>query len=70
MEFKGWNEKDLAEKMGVSYITIYRIMRKQRGLGKETIAKLLQTCKGADFDQLFIFENTLPKGNEEEQRDE
>lgn len=63
MNFKGWDEKKLAEKMGVSYVTVYRVFRGQRDPGNEFIAKLLSTCKGAEFDQLFIFDNPLPKGN-------
>lgn len=63
MEFKGWGEKELADKMGVSYVTVYRVFRGQRDPGNEFIAKLLNACKGADFDQLFIFDPVLPKGN-------
>lgn len=66
MTFKGWGEKELAEKMGVSYITVYRVFRGQRDPGNEFIAKLLNACKGAEFDQLFIFDSPLPKGNADE----
>jgi transcriptional regulator with XRE-family HTH domain len=64
MGFKGWDEKQLAEEMGVAYVTVYRVLRGKRDPGNEFIAKLLSACKGAEFDQLFIFDKTLPKGNE------
>jgi transcriptional regulator with XRE-family HTH domain len=64
MNFKGWDEKQLAEEMGVSYVTVYRIFKGKRNPGNEFMAKLLSACKGAEFDQLFIFEKPLPKGNE------
>lgn len=67
MNFKGWDEKLLAEKMGVSYVTVYRVFRGKREPGNEFIAKLLSACKGAEFEQLFIFNEVLPKGNEGEQ---
>jgi transcriptional regulator with XRE-family HTH domain len=67
MNFKGWDEKQLADEMGVSYVTVYRVFRGKRDPGNEFIAKLLSACKGAEFDQLFIFDKSLPKGNEGEE---
>lgn len=64
MSFKGWDEKALAEEMGVSYEQVYRVFRGQRNPGNEFIAKILKTCKGADFEQLFIFDEVLPVGND------
>lgn len=61
MEEKGWNEKRLAKEMGVSYVTVYRVMRGQRGIGKEFIAKLMKAC-GEDFEQLFILNDHYQKG--------
>jgi transcriptional regulator with XRE-family HTH domain len=63
MKFKEWDEKALAKEMGVSYETVYRVFRGQRNPGNEFIAKIINTCKGAEFEQLFIFENSLPNGN-------
>jgi transcriptional regulator with XRE-family HTH domain len=65
LRFKGWDEKQLAEEMGVAYVTVYRVIRGKREPGNEFIAKLLKACPGAEFEQLFIFDNPLPKGNEE-----
>lgn len=64
MKFKGWDERTLAENMGVSYVTVYRVFRGKRDPGNEFIAKLLNTCKGAEFEQLFIFNESLPKGDD------
>ena len=63
MSFKGWDERELAERMGVNYTTVYRVLRSQREPGNEFIAKLLNACKGAEFEQLFIFNEVLPKGD-------
>jgi transcriptional regulator with XRE-family HTH domain len=64
MASKGWDEHKLATEMGVSYVTVYRVVRGQRGVGKEFVAKLLHACPEADFEQLFIFATPLPKGND------
>ena len=29
MQHNNWDEKDLAEKMGVAYVTVYRVLRKK-----------------------------------------
>lgn len=63
MSFKGWDEKVLATEMGVSYEQVYRVFRGQRNPGNEFIAKLLKACKGAEFEELFIFDEVLPIGN-------
>jgi transcriptional regulator with XRE-family HTH domain len=63
MKFKGWDERDLAEEMGVSYEQVYRVFRGKRNPGNEFIAKILKACAGAEFEQLFIFEEVLPTGN-------
>ncbi|WP_308161949.1 helix-turn-helix transcriptional regulator [Bacillus sp. ISL-75] len=64
MKFKGWDERALAEEMGVSYEQVYRVFRGLRNPGNEFIAKILNACTGADFEQLFIFEEVLPPGND------
>lgn len=64
MEKKEWDEKELAEQMGVPYVTVYRVFRGQRNPGNEFIAKLLNACEGSDFEELFILDDVLPKGIE------
>lgn len=65
MKFKGWDDRQLAKEMEVDYSTVFRIFKGQREPGNEFIAKLLNACKGADFEQLFILEKPLPNGDEE-----
>lgn len=57
-----WNKKTLAERMGVPYVTVYRVLKGQRNPGNEFIARLLNVCKGYGFDDLFILDDPLPKG--------
>lgn len=63
MEEKQWTEQDLAERMGVSYTTVYRVLRDQRGPGNEFIARLLAVTEGLSFDDLFTRVQPLPDGN-------
>jgi transcriptional regulator with XRE-family HTH domain len=65
MNFKEWDERELAKRMGVDYVTVYRVFKGQRSPGNEFIAKLIKACEGAEFEQLFILENVLPKGDVE-----
>lgn len=61
MRRNNWDEKDLAEKMGVAYVTVYRVLRKKREPGNEFIAKLLSVFKGATFEELFYLETCVTK---------
>lgn len=61
MRRNNWDEKDLAEKMGVAYVTVYRVLRKKREPGNEFIAKLLNVFEGATFDELFYLEDLITK---------
>ncbi|MED3785206.1 helix-turn-helix transcriptional regulator [Geobacillus stearothermophilus] len=61
MRRNNWSEKDLAEKMGVSYVTVYRVLRKKREPGNEFIAKLLNVLKGATFEELFYLDGAVTK---------
>jgi transcriptional regulator with XRE-family HTH domain len=63
MEQKGWSEADLAEKIGVSRVQVYRVLRGQRAPGNEFIAGLLNACRELGLNDLFIFEEPLPVGN-------
>lgn len=64
METKGWSEPDLAEKIGVSRVQVYRVLRGQRAPGNEFIAGLLSSCREMGLNDLFIFEEPLPIGND------
>lgn len=63
MQRQGWDERQLAANMGVTYTTVYRVIRGKRAPGNEFIARLLKACPGLGFEKLFIFESILPKGN-------
>ncbi|MEK5477555.1 helix-turn-helix transcriptional regulator [Paenibacillus sp. FSL R5-0407] len=65
MVAKGWSEPDLAEKVGVSRVQVYRVLRGQRAPGNEFIAGLLNACREMGLNDLFIFEEPLPVGNED-----
>lgn len=63
---KNWTERDLAERMGVSYTTVYRALRGKRGVGTSFVAKLLEvTDSELAFEDLFCRDGLLPVGNEE-----
>ncbi|WP_044649217.1 helix-turn-helix domain-containing protein [Paenibacillus terrae] len=66
MKEKGWSEADLAEKIGVSKVQVYRVLRGQREPGNEFIAGLLSACREMGLNDLFIFEQPLPLGSGEE----
>ncbi|WP_055108942.1 helix-turn-helix domain-containing protein [Paenibacillus ihumii] len=65
MQSKGWDESELAEKIGVSRTQVYRVLRGQRSPGNEFIAGLLNACREMGLNDLFIFEDPLPLGNED-----
>ena len=62
--------KQLAERMDVSYVTLYRVMTGRRNPGNEFVAKLLKACDELQFSQLFIFTDVLPKGYDGGEKDE
>lgn len=63
MEQKGWDEKKMADAIGVSLAQVYRVLRKQREPGNVFIAGLLHACGDETWKDLFIFADSLPKGN-------
>ncbi|NGP56812.1 helix-turn-helix transcriptional regulator [Paenibacillus thiaminolyticus] len=50
---RGWEEQDLANKIGVSKVQVYRVIRGQRFPGNEFIAGVVKTFPDAEFNQLF-----------------
>lgn len=63
----GWDEKELAKQIGVSQVQVYRVLRRQRSPGNEFIAGLKYACKGITFEDLFIFDSSLPNGKDVKQ---
>ncbi|WP_067931247.1 helix-turn-helix domain-containing protein [Alicyclobacillus kakegawensis] len=67
MNQMNWTERDLARHMGVSYTTVYRALRGQRGVGGAFVKKLLSVTDGnLSFDDTFIYDGPLPNGNNED----
>ncbi|MGG3792521.1 helix-turn-helix transcriptional regulator [Geobacillus thermodenitrificans] len=59
------SERDLARRMGVAHVTVYRVLRKKREPGNEFIAKLLNVFEGATFEELFYLEQSITKREQE-----
>ncbi|MCK4261082.1 MAG: helix-turn-helix transcriptional regulator [Halanaerobiales bacterium] len=45
IENKGWSEVMFAQKLGVDYSYVYRVLRKERGIGKKFITGLMKLCE-------------------------
>lgn len=50
---RGMGTKELAEQMGVSQVTVWRVFEGKRGVGNEFIAGMLHVFDDASFDDLF-----------------
>jgi transcriptional regulator with XRE-family HTH domain len=50
----GLTYAELSRRAGINRSNLHRILNGQRGPGNEVIAKLLNTCDGMRFDDLFI----------------
>jgi len=69
MQKKGWDERDLARHMGISYTTVYRAMRGQRGVGGLFVKKLMCVVGGdLALDDVVIDVTLLPGGNENQDK--
>ncbi|WP_394295644.1 helix-turn-helix domain-containing protein [Alicyclobacillus acidocaldarius] len=49
---QNWTPRDLANRMGVSYTTVYRVLSGKRRPGNDFIAKLL-AATGKQFEEFF-----------------
>ena len=57
MDEFGWDEKELAKQIGVSYVQVYRVLRGQRHPGNEFLAGLKKACIGVPLDSLVIIQD-------------
>lgn len=57
MEKKGWSERQLAMKSGLSIATISRIMNGKRGAGTRTMVGVRKAFPDAPMDRLFYLPN-------------
>lgn len=65
LDANGISERELAKRMGVSYVTLYRVLTGRRNPGNEFVARILNACEGLRFEDLFIFVKELPNVNKE-----
>jgi transcriptional regulator with XRE-family HTH domain len=56
------SESNFAESIGVAHSTVNRVLNGKRNPGSKFIAGVLKNFNDLSFEQVFIFENTLPKG--------
>lgn len=66
MRKKNLSEKDFAEIVGVAHSTVNRILNGKRNPGSKFIAGVLKNFDDLSFDDVFSYENNLPKGNKME----
>lgn len=48
---RGWTEVKFAQQLGLDYSYVYRVLRKERGIGKKFITGLMILCEkeGLEF---------------------
>ncbi|UQS86175.1 helix-turn-helix domain-containing protein (plasmid) [Nicoliella spurrieriana] len=65
MKKKNLSNAELDSLMGVNVSTVCHFMNGKRGMSATTIGKLLNSLNlsSEDFNRLFIFNQSLPKGN-------
>lgn len=58
IESRGWTEVRLAKRMGLNYSYLFRVLRKERGIGKKFIAGLMKICEeeGLEFKDFISLE--------------
>ncbi|MHB1167389.1 MAG: hypothetical protein ACYC4E_02245 [Carboxydocellales bacterium] len=52
--YKGWNDTELAEKMGINRVQVWRVKVGHNEPGRDFIAGTLMVFPEASFDELFI----------------
>lgn len=50
LDARGWSEVILARQLGLDYSYVYRIMRKERGIGKKFITEFMKLCEREDLE--------------------
>lgn len=58
MEERGWSEILLANKLGLDYSYVYRVLRSERGVGRKFLTGLIKLCdsEGLDFREFVYLE--------------
>lgn len=60
---KELSESRFAEIVGVAHSTVNRVLNGKRNPGSKFIAGVLKNFSDLSFEEVFSYENTLPKGN-------
>ncbi|MGE7114342.1 helix-turn-helix transcriptional regulator [Lysinibacillus sp. NPDC047702] len=56
-------EREFAKLIGVAHSTVNRVLNGKRNPGSKFIAGILKRFPELTFEELFIFNNNLPKGD-------
>jgi len=67
MESKKISKSKLANLIGVDYVTVYRVFKKQRNPGTKFIAGLLNNNLDIDLQKIFL-NTSLPNGKTQKER--
>ncbi len=60
------SEKEFAEKIGVAHSTVNRILNGKRHPGGKFVTGVLSNFNDLTFDEVFTYDNSLPKGKEKQ----
>ncbi len=61
IEHLGWSERRLAQELDLHYSYVYRVLRKQRGIGKKFIVGLMKLCEqqGLNYKNYIIYDEVI-----------
>ncbi|OCA87329.1 helix-turn-helix transcriptional regulator [Pseudobacillus wudalianchiensis] len=59
------SEVQFAEMIGVAHSTVNRVLNGKRNPGSKFIAGVLKNFSDLNFEQIFSYNNELPKGKKE-----
>ena len=63
LKVNGISEAEFAKKIGVAHSTVNRVLNGKRNPGGKFISGVLTEYRDLSFNEVFIFETDLPKGN-------
>lgn len=63
LKVNGISEAEFAKKIGVAHSTVNRVLNGKRNPGGKFISGVLTEFRDLSFNEVFIFDTDLPKGN-------
>ncbi|MGN7479007.1 helix-turn-helix transcriptional regulator [Solibacillus silvestris] len=63
LKINGISEAEFAKNIGVAHSTVNRVLNGKRNPGGKFISGVLTEYKDLSFNEVFIFDTDLPKGN-------